>query len=186
MGTLSYSPSASSLADMPAAPYPVGSSVGTLAPSSSSSDLRPEVAGATKETAGARISSLVGASSESVGSVFSKSGSLPPPSSNSEPGQSSADQSSAEPRSWSDEKGKSINCLDHIHQFFLDQGHGPKHYLLFQGSLRKGRLRFSHCPSSTIKSLSQNQVRSGQMIPSCWYKSSDGHLSLSLVSSMSE
>ncbi|KAJ6719727.1 ZINC FINGER CCCH DOMAIN-CONTAINING PROTEIN 58 [Salix purpurea] len=40
MGTLSYSPSASSLADMPVAPYPVGSSIGTLAPSSSSSDLR--------------------------------------------------------------------------------------------------------------------------------------------------
>ncbi|OVA15018.1 hypothetical protein BVC80_949g24 [Macleaya cordata] len=42
MGTLSYSPSASSLADMPVAPYPVGSSLATLAPSSSSSDLRPE------------------------------------------------------------------------------------------------------------------------------------------------
>ncbi|XP_071730425.1 zinc finger CCCH domain-containing protein 34-like isoform X2 [Rutidosis leptorrhynchoides] len=41
MGTLSYSPSASSLADMPVAPYPVGSYVGTLAPSSSSSELRP-------------------------------------------------------------------------------------------------------------------------------------------------
>ncbi|XP_024996403.1 zinc finger CCCH domain-containing protein 34-like [Cynara cardunculus var. scolymus] len=43
MGTLSYSPSASSLADMPVAPYPVGSYIGTLAPSSSSSELRPEV-----------------------------------------------------------------------------------------------------------------------------------------------
>ncbi|THG04233.1 hypothetical protein TEA_026563 [Camellia sinensis var. sinensis] len=42
MGTLSYSPSTSSLADMPVAPYPVGSSKGTLAPSSSSSELRPE------------------------------------------------------------------------------------------------------------------------------------------------
>ncbi|KAI4311180.1 hypothetical protein MLD38_036095 [Melastoma candidum] len=40
MGTLSYSPSASSLTDIPVAPYPVGSLAGTLAPSSSSSDLR--------------------------------------------------------------------------------------------------------------------------------------------------
>ncbi|XP_071737299.1 zinc finger CCCH domain-containing protein 34-like [Rutidosis leptorrhynchoides] len=43
MGTLSYSPSASSLADMPVVPYPVGSYVATLAPSSSSSELRPEL-----------------------------------------------------------------------------------------------------------------------------------------------
>ncbi|XAR57110.1 hypothetical protein NMG60_11025137 [Bertholletia excelsa] len=43
MPTLSYSPSASSLADMPIAPFPVGSSTGTLALSSSSSDLRPEL-----------------------------------------------------------------------------------------------------------------------------------------------
>lgn len=42
MGTLSYSPSASSLSDMPVVPYPVGSYVATLAPSSSSSELRPE------------------------------------------------------------------------------------------------------------------------------------------------
>ncbi|KAL4564857.1 hypothetical protein LXL04_028930 [Taraxacum kok-saghyz] len=46
MGTLSYSPSASSLADMPVAPYPVGSYMGTLAPSSSSSELRPEATSA--------------------------------------------------------------------------------------------------------------------------------------------
>ncbi|XP_020529734.1 zinc finger CCCH domain-containing protein 32 isoform X2 [Amborella trichopoda] len=39
LGSLSYSPSASSLADMPVAPYPVGSSLATLAPSSSSTDL---------------------------------------------------------------------------------------------------------------------------------------------------
>lgn len=42
MGSLSYSPSASSLSDMPVAPYPVGSSAATLAPASSSSDLRAE------------------------------------------------------------------------------------------------------------------------------------------------
>lgn len=40
MKTLSYSPSASSLTDMPVAPYPVGSTNATLAPSFSSSDLR--------------------------------------------------------------------------------------------------------------------------------------------------
>ncbi|PKA57654.1 Zinc finger CCCH domain-containing protein 6 [Apostasia shenzhenica] len=41
MGTLSYSSSASSLLDMPVAPYPIGFSQPTLAPSSSSSELRP-------------------------------------------------------------------------------------------------------------------------------------------------
>ncbi|KAI3812705.1 hypothetical protein L1987_17417 [Smallanthus sonchifolius] len=46
MGVLSYSPSASSLADMPVAPYSVGLSVATLAPSSSSSDLRPDLVSA--------------------------------------------------------------------------------------------------------------------------------------------
>ncbi|KAK1408639.1 hypothetical protein QVD17_40595 [Tagetes erecta] len=49
MGTLSYSPSASSLADMPVAPYPVGSSTVTLAPSSSSSELRPDLISATNK-----------------------------------------------------------------------------------------------------------------------------------------
>lgn len=76
MGTLSYSPSASSLADMPVAPYPVGSSMGTLAPSSSSSDLRPELlSGSSKESLSTRMSSSVSTSSGSVGSIFSKSGS---------------------------------------------------------------------------------------------------------------
>jgi hypothetical protein len=36
VGGLTYSPSASSLSDMPVAPYPIGSSPTTLAPSSSS------------------------------------------------------------------------------------------------------------------------------------------------------
>jgi len=66
MGSLSYSPSASSLADMPVAPYPVGSSIGTLAPSSSSSELRPELgAGVSKESVSSRMSSM----STSTGSV---------------------------------------------------------------------------------------------------------------------
>ncbi|KAJ9691491.1 hypothetical protein PVL29_013618 [Vitis rotundifolia] len=43
MGTLSYSPFASSLVDMPVAPHPMGSSMGTFAPSSSSPDLRLEL-----------------------------------------------------------------------------------------------------------------------------------------------
>ncbi|XVE82095.1 hypothetical protein DITRI_Ditri15bG0119400 [Diplodiscus trichospermus] len=78
MGTLSYSPSASSLADMPVAPYPVGSTFGTLAPSSSSSDLRPELlSGSSMDPSPAIMSSSVSASSESVGSVFSKGASIP-------------------------------------------------------------------------------------------------------------
>ncbi|KAK8648167.1 hypothetical protein V6N13_128928 [Hibiscus sabdariffa] len=89
MGMLSYSPSASSLADMPVAPYPVGSTTGTLAPSSSSSDLRPEVlSGSSKDgPAPAIMSSSVSASSESVGSVFSKGAPVP--------------QSSTQQSSWS-------------------------------------------------------------------------------------
>jgi hypothetical protein len=78
MGTLSYSPSASSLSDMPVAPYPVGSSIGTLAPSSSSSELRPElISGSSKDSVSSRMSSSMSTSSGSVGSTFSKSGSVP-------------------------------------------------------------------------------------------------------------
>ncbi|KAE8703415.1 Zinc finger CCCH domain-containing protein 58 [Hibiscus syriacus] len=73
MGMLSYSPSASSLADMPVAPYPVGSAIGTLAPSSSSSNLRPEVlSGSSKDSAPAIMSSSASTLSESVGQVYSK------------------------------------------------------------------------------------------------------------------
>ncbi|KAK8960081.1 Zinc finger CCCH domain-containing protein 6 [Platanthera guangdongensis] len=42
MGQLSYSPSASSLVDMPVAPYPIGISAPTLAPSYLSTDPRPQ------------------------------------------------------------------------------------------------------------------------------------------------
>ncbi|XP_020087181.1 zinc finger CCCH domain-containing protein 5-like isoform X1 [Ananas comosus] len=66
IGSASYHPSASSLSDMPVAPYPIGYSIPTLASSSSSSDLRPEFF--TTVTA----SSLN--PSESVGSVFPKGG----------------------------------------------------------------------------------------------------------------
>ncbi|CAO2821958.1 unnamed protein product [Amaranthus hypochondriacus] len=75
MGTLSYSPSASSLSDMPVAPYPVGSSIGTLAPSSSSSDLHAEVMSGFNKESATTLSSSVGIANGSVGSILSKSGS---------------------------------------------------------------------------------------------------------------
>nr|GMD65758.1 zinc finger CCCH domain-containing protein 34 [Ipomoea batatas]GMD72205.1 zinc finger CCCH domain-containing protein 34 [Ipomoea batatas]GME05419.1 zinc finger CCCH domain-containing protein 34 [Ipomoea batatas] len=79
MGTLSYSPSASSLADMPVAPFPVGSSMGTLAPSSSSSDLRPNLtSGSNQEAFSTQISSM-NTSSGAVGSIFSVTGPAPHP-----------------------------------------------------------------------------------------------------------
>lgn len=94
MGTLSYSPSASSLADMPVAPYPVGASIGTLAPSSSSSELRPDIiSGPNKDTLATRMSSSMSTSSGSVGSIFSRSGPLPRPSTTHQPGQSSTPSS---------------------------------------------------------------------------------------------
>ncbi|XP_057476614.1 zinc finger CCCH domain-containing protein 34-like isoform X3 [Actinidia eriantha] len=91
MGMLSYSPSASSLADMPVAPYLVGSSMGTLAPSSSSSDLRPELS--------IRMSSSMSTSSGSVGSIFSRSGPA------SHPGQQSGQASSPSTASSSTSHG---------------------------------------------------------------------------------
>ncbi|XP_044487228.1 zinc finger CCCH domain-containing protein 58-like isoform X2 [Mangifera indica] len=91
---LNYSPSASSLADMPVAPYPVGSSIGVLAPSSSSSDLRPElVSGSSKEPVSTRMSSTISSTSGSVGSIFSKSGPIPH-SSTQQSGQSSGSSTS--------------------------------------------------------------------------------------------
>ncbi|KAM7463053.1 hypothetical protein LguiA_031174 [Lonicera macranthoides] len=90
MGTLSYCPSASSLADMPVAPYPVGSSIGTLAPSSSSSELRPElISGPHKDTLTTRMPSSMNTSSGSVGLIFSSSAPLPPLPTTQPPGQSS-------------------------------------------------------------------------------------------------
>lgn len=41
VGAIRYSPSASSLTDMPVAPYPIGRSLASMAPSSSSLDVRP-------------------------------------------------------------------------------------------------------------------------------------------------
>ncbi|KAJ0802181.1 putative transcription factor C3H family [Helianthus annuus] len=71
MGTLSYSPSASSLADMPVAPYPVGSYIGTLAPSSSSSELRPEFTSTAAATTDRQSTTMP--PSGSIGSNLSKS-----------------------------------------------------------------------------------------------------------------
>ncbi|XP_073050319.1 zinc finger CCCH domain-containing protein 34-like isoform X2 [Primulina eburnea] len=77
MSILSYSPSTSSLTDMPVGPYPMGSTNATLAPSSSSSDLRPEIlSGSNKDVFPMQMSSA-NSSSSSVGSIFSKSGLLP-------------------------------------------------------------------------------------------------------------
>ncbi|RWR76554.1 zinc finger CCCH domain-containing protein 32 [Cinnamomum micranthum f. kanehirae] len=75
MGTLSYSPSASSLPDMPVVPYPVGSFMGSTDPSSSSSELRPEfVAESSRESFSTRIPLSKNTSSGSVGSIFTKGG----------------------------------------------------------------------------------------------------------------
>ncbi|XP_072984337.1 zinc finger CCCH domain-containing protein 6-like isoform X1 [Typha latifolia] len=75
MGSLSYSPSASSLSDMPVAPYPIGFSLPTLAPSSSSSELRPEFYSA-KESPAPRVTSSE-TMSASIGSIFSKGAFVP-------------------------------------------------------------------------------------------------------------
>ncbi|KMS96129.1 hypothetical protein BVRB_001660 isoform A [Beta vulgaris subsp. vulgaris] len=95
MGTLSYSPSTSSLSDMPVAPYPVGSSIGTLAPSSSSSDLRTEVISGSNKDLASTFSTSASISNGSGGSVLSKSGSISH-SGLQQSSQSSATSSSAE------------------------------------------------------------------------------------------
>ncbi|KAE8723393.1 Zinc finger CCCH domain-containing protein 58 [Hibiscus syriacus] len=77
MEKLSYSPSTSSVSDMPV-PYPLGSMIGTLAPSSSSLNLRPELlSGSIKDPAPTIMSSSVSSLSESVGSGFPKGTAIP-------------------------------------------------------------------------------------------------------------
>jgi hypothetical protein len=74
--SMRYSPSASSLIDIPIAPYPVGSLLATLAPSSSSSELRPElISGSKKESYSTRMPSS-GNTSSSVGLIYSQTGSV--------------------------------------------------------------------------------------------------------------
>ncbi|KAK4770915.1 hypothetical protein SAY87_031447 [Trapa incisa] len=81
MRELTYSPSASSPSDMPATPHAVSYSPGTLAPSSSSSDLRPElISVATKvESASTRASPSMGTSTASVDTILSKDKTVPIP-----------------------------------------------------------------------------------------------------------
>lgn len=77
LGNMRYSPSASSLTDMPVAPYPVGSSLATLAPSFSSSDLRPDfISGSKKDSHSTRMPSSGNTTSSSVGLIFSQTGSV--------------------------------------------------------------------------------------------------------------
>lgn len=72
-----YNPSASSLVDMPVTPYPVGSLLATLAPSSSSTDLRPElISTSKKDSYSTRVPSSGNTSSSSVGLIFTQSGSV--------------------------------------------------------------------------------------------------------------
>ncbi|KAJ7972916.1 Zinc finger CCCH domain-containing protein [Quillaja saponaria] len=75
MGTMRYSPSASSLVNVPVTPYPVGSLLSTLAPLSSS-DLRPElISGSKRETYSTRMPSG-NTSSNAVNLNFPQSGSV--------------------------------------------------------------------------------------------------------------
>lgn len=75
MTSLSYSPSASSLAEMPVAPYHVSSSVGILAPFSSSSELQRELTtGSSTDSVPSRIPSSTSTLTGSVGSTLSSGG----------------------------------------------------------------------------------------------------------------
>ncbi|KAK1277499.1 Zinc finger CCCH domain-containing protein 32 [Acorus gramineus] len=101
MGTLTYSPSASSLVDMPVAPLPFGMSMATLAPSSSSSDLRLEYGGISlRDSFLPRIPSSNNTTSGSIGSIFSQDEMV------SHPRVQLSIQSSASPSSSSGNKGQ--------------------------------------------------------------------------------
>ncbi|CAK9178041.1 unnamed protein product [Ilex paraguariensis] len=77
MGTIRYSPSTSSLADMPVAPYMLGSSLATLGPSISLSELRPGLfSGSKMGPRITRVPSSGNTSSSSVGLIFSQTGSV--------------------------------------------------------------------------------------------------------------
>ncbi|XP_073017137.1 zinc finger CCCH domain-containing protein 32-like isoform X1 [Primulina eburnea] len=77
MSTLSYSTSASSLTDMHVAPYPVGHMNASLAPSSSSSDFRPDLISVITKDAFSMPMSSLNSTSASSGSSFSKSEPVP-------------------------------------------------------------------------------------------------------------
>ncbi|CAI0383300.1 unnamed protein product [Linum tenue] len=77
-GAVRYSPSAaSSLVDVPVAPYLVGSLLATLSPSSTSYELRPELISGPRKIAYLSQSPPGNTSSSSVGLIFSQTGSVP-------------------------------------------------------------------------------------------------------------
>ncbi|KAG4995866.1 hypothetical protein JHK82_026685 [Glycine max] len=77
LGSTRYTPWVSSFIDVPVTPYPVGSLLSQLAPSTTSSELRPELmSGSKKESLAARISSSGNSSGTSVGLIFSQGGSV--------------------------------------------------------------------------------------------------------------
>ncbi|KEH43246.1 hypothetical protein MtrunA17_Chr1g0195901 [Medicago truncatula] len=69
-----YNPSASSLIDVPVAPYPVGSLLSNLVPSTSS-EFRPELKSGSNSFS-ARMHSSGNGSGTSVGLIFSQGGSV--------------------------------------------------------------------------------------------------------------
>ncbi|XP_054819351.1 zinc finger CCCH domain-containing protein 32 isoform X2 [Prosopis cineraria] len=73
LGSLRYSPSASSLIDMPVTPYPVGSLLSTLAPSTASSEL---MSGSKVESFSTRMPSSGNGSSNSVSLILSQGGTV--------------------------------------------------------------------------------------------------------------
>lgn len=129
VGTLSYSPSASSLSDMPVAPYPIGFSVVTLAPSSSSSDLRHEFISG-KESFSGRMLLFENTSSGSVGSIFSRGSFLPH--SLIQP-QASSSSSSSNTGHGGEISSSSWEFLKHIlfKFFFKTSLELPRHFTLF-------------------------------------------------------
>jgi hypothetical protein len=76
VGSMRYSPSASSLID-PVAPYPVRSLLSNLVPSTTYSEFRPELkSDPKKESYPARMHSSGNVSGTSVGLIFSQGGSV--------------------------------------------------------------------------------------------------------------
>ncbi|XP_028762262.1 zinc finger CCCH domain-containing protein 32 isoform X2 [Neltuma alba] len=77
LASVRYSPSASSLTDMPVTPYPVGSLLSTLSPSTASSELQPELmSGSEMESFSTRMPSSGNGSSNSVSLIFSQGGTV--------------------------------------------------------------------------------------------------------------
>ncbi|XLU18581.1 hypothetical protein S245_054647, partial [Arachis hypogaea] len=77
-GPVRYSPSTSSLTDAPVTPYPVGSLLSTLAPSLTSSELRPELMSGSKmeSSFSTRMPSSGNSPTTSVSLIFSQGGTV--------------------------------------------------------------------------------------------------------------